>query len=73
MAAPTPSSTLTPGAACDPADGFPDCTDATGAHDGRFVYLEGYAQCVADFGSDEAYGLCTDLDGDGRAGYPDSG
>jgi len=70
---PSPSPTLEPGDPCDPADGSPDCTDATGTDDGEFRYVEGYAQCVADLGSDEAYGLCTDLDGDGRAGYADSG
>ncbi|WP_315093997.1 hypothetical protein [uncultured Cellulomonas sp.] len=69
---PTPSPSLVPGAPCDPADGSPDCTDATGAGDGRWVYLEGYADCVAQLPGEE-YGLCTDLDGDGRAGYPDSG
>jgi hypothetical protein len=69
--APTP--TLAPGDLCDPADGSPDCTDATGAGDGQYRYIEGYADCVADLGTAEAHGLCTDLDGDGRAGYPDSG
>jgi len=72
--APTPSSTpraLLPGESCDPADGSPDCTDATA--DSEFRYLEGYADCVASFTTDERYGLCTDLDGDGYAGYPDSG
>ncbi|MEZ0449028.1 hypothetical protein [Cellulomonas sp. ICMP 17802] len=71
--APTPSTSPVPGEPCDPADGSPDCTDATGADDGTFRYIEGYADCVADLGAAEAHGLCTDLDGDGRAGYPDSG
>ncbi|WP_146927922.1 hypothetical protein [Cellulomonas xylanilytica] len=60
-----------PGEPCDPAAGSPDCTDATA--DSEFRYIEGYAECVASYTSDETYGLCTDLDGDGRAGYPDSG
>ena len=67
---PTPR-TLLPGDSCDPADGSPDCTDATA--DSEFRYIEGYAECVASFSTDESYGLCTDLDGDGYAGYPDSG
>lgn len=62
-----------PGDPCDPANGSPDCTDATGAEDGQFRYVEGYADCVATFGAEQAYGLCTDLDGDGIAGYPDAG
>lgn len=66
---PTPA--LRPGDPCDPADGSPDCTDATA--DGQFRYVEGYADCVATFGEEQAYGLCTDLDGDGIAGYPDAG
>ena len=74
--APAPSATAAPptpapGEPCDPADGSPDCTNATG--DGAFRYVEGYADCVATFGPEEAYSLCTDLEGDGRAGYPDSG
>ena len=67
---PTPRAPL-PGESCDPADGSPDCTDATA--DSQFRYIEGYADCVSTFTTDERYGLCTDLDGDGRAGYPDSG
>lgn len=68
-----PPLALRPGDPCDPADGSPDCTDATGAADGQFRYVEGYADCVATFGEEQAYGLCTDLDGDGIAGYPDAG
>jgi hypothetical protein len=63
---------LAPGDPCDPADGHPDCTDASA--DGTFRYVEGYAACVeewASVGRDEAYGLCTDLDGSGDAGYED--
>ena len=66
----TASPTPVPGAPCDPADGSPDCTDASG--DGQFRHVEGYADCVAELPGEE-YGVCTDLDGDGRAGYPDSG
>ncbi|AEE45136.1 hypothetical protein [Cellulomonas fimi] len=68
--APAPSATVRPGDPCDPAAGDPDCTDAT--VDGTFRHVEGYADCVASFGDDEAYGLCQDLDGDGEAMYPDS-
>jgi len=70
---PTPSPTPSPGEPCDPADGSPDCTDATGMEGGGFRYVEGYADCVATFGAEEGDGLCFDLDGDGVAGYPDSG
>jgi len=58
-----------PGDPCDPAAGDPDCTDNT--VDGSFRIVEGFAQCVADFDGDT--GICTDLDGDGYAMYPDSG
>ncbi|KRD44373.1 hypothetical protein ASE38_09600 [Cellulomonas sp. Root930] len=67
---PSSSTTPVPGEPCDPADGSPDCTDATS--DGLFRYVEGYADCVAQLPGEEQ-GMCTDLDGDGRAGYPDSG
>src|SRR4051812_47342840 len=72
-AAPSPSPTPRPGEPCDPTAGSPDCTDATGMEGGGYRYIEGYADCVATFGADEADGLCFDLDGDGRAGYPDAG
>ena len=65
---PTPRALL-PGESCDPADGSPDCTNATA--DSEYRYIEGYADCVAYFTTDETYGLCTDLDGDGYHGYPD--
>lgn len=58
-----------PGALCDPAAGDPDCTDDT--VDGSFRIVEGFAQCLADFDGDT--GICSDLNGDGYAGYPDSG
>jgi hypothetical protein len=47
----------------------PDCIDPD--QDGRYEYLKGGAACMKDFG--ESSGLCSDLDGDGEAGYPDSG
>jgi hypothetical protein len=43
--------------------------------DETFRHIAGYADCVAEWasaGSDEAHGLCTDLDGDGSSGYGDS-
>lgn len=64
--------TPNPGDPCDPADGDPDCTDATGYGDGVFRHIVGYADCVEQLGADEAYSLCVDLDDDGYAGYPDS-
>ena len=68
---PTPTTTASPGpgSPCDPAGGNPDCTDAS--VDGTFRIVSGYADCVAALS--EASGSCTDLDGDGQAGYPDSG
>jgi len=73
-AAPTPGvptpAVPAPGEPCDPADGSPDCTDAS--VDGTFRQITGYADCVGALGPDEAHGMCTDLDGDGAAGYPDS-
>jgi hypothetical protein len=68
----TPATTeVVPNAPCDPADGHPDCTDATGNEGDSFRYVVGYADCLEALGADQAYGLCTDLDGDGYAGYPD--
>lgn len=67
---PEPAAEPTPGALCDPDDGDPDCTDST--TDGEFRHIEGFADCVAQFGAEEEYGVCTDLDGDGVHGYPDS-
>jgi len=66
---PTPA-VPAPGQPCDPADGSPDCTDAS--VDGTFRQITGYADCVKALGQDEAHGMCTDLDGDGKSGYPDS-
>ena len=58
-----------PGDPCDPAGGDPDCTDQT--NDGQYRIIEGFADCLAEFGGD--VGICLDLDGDGYATYPDSG
>jgi hypothetical protein len=57
-----------PGAACS-LGSYPDCIDPDG--DGQGTYLIGGAECMADLNL--APSLCEDLDGDGRAGYPDSG
>ena len=56
------------GSACQKGS-HPDCIDPD--QDGRYEYLKGGAACMKDFGDDS--GLCSDLDGDGVAGYPDSG
>lgn len=56
---------LQPGDPCSPEEGLADCTDQSS--DGTYRYIVGYAQCEAEGG------LCVDLDGDGYAGYPDSG
>lgn len=62
-----PSNALSPGAACSMEEGSPDCIDPDG--DGEGTYLIGGAACIAS-APDPA--LCSDLDGDGYAGYPDS-
>src|SRR5688572_30835895 len=67
-AGPTATSVPPYGSACE-AGSHPDCVDPDG--DGRYEYLQGGAECLEDFGADP--GLCSDLDGDGVAGYPDSG
>ncbi|WP_426593033.1 hypothetical protein ACPPVS_14950 [Cellulomonas sp. McL0617] len=67
---PDPTTVLAPGDPCDPADGSPDCTDAT--VDATYRYIVGYADCVDALGAAEAHRGCTDLDGDGEAGYPDA-
>jgi hypothetical protein len=56
------------GSACQKGS-HPDCIDPD--QDGRYECLKGGAECMKDFGEDS--GLCSDLDGDGVAGYPDSG
>jgi hypothetical protein len=58
---------LVPGEPCLPGSD-PDCIDPFG--DGQYVYLIGGAECMA---SPIGGSMCADLDGDGRAGYPDSG
>lgn len=63
-----PPPTLTPGAPCTLGTD-PDCIDPYG--DGTGTYLIGGADCIATF--PDSPGLCSDLDGDGHAGYPDSG
>jgi hypothetical protein len=55
------------GSACAPGS-HPDCIDPDG--DGRYEYLKNGADCMRTLGDS---GLCSDLDSDGVAGYPDSG
>ncbi len=55
------------GGECAPGPADPDCIDPEG--DGTYVKLEGGAACMATT-LDPA--MCTDLDGDGAAGDPDS-
>ena len=55
------------GSACA-AGSHPDCIDPDG--DGSYEYLKNGAACMQRLGES---GLCSDLDGDGVAGYPDSG
>jgi hypothetical protein len=62
----TPTTRLPYGSACAPGS-HPDCIDPDG--DGRYEYLKDGAECMRTLGG----GLCSDLDGDGVAGYPDSG
>ena len=49
----------------------PDCIDPEG--DGQGTFLQGGAACMAEMAPTLGPGICTDLDGDGRAGYPDAG
>lgn len=63
----TPPPVLTPGQPCTPGSDR-DCVDPDG--DGTYQYLIGGADCMA--GIPSAPELCSDLDGDGHAGYPDS-
>ena len=60
---------LTPGEPCELGSDR-DCIDPEG--DGQGTYLLGGGDCMDTF-APESSGLCSDLDGDGRAGYPDSG
>ena len=41
--------------------------------DGQGTFLQGGAACMAEMAPTLGPGICTDLDGDGRAGYPDAG
>lgn len=63
-----PPSSLVPGTPCTLGSNR-DCIDPDA--DGRGTYLIGGGDCVAALGPHN--GLCEDLDGDGYAGYPDSG
>lgn len=58
--------TPAPGSPCSLEEGEPDCIDPDG--DGEGVYLIGGADCAANAPD---ISVCEDLDGDGRAGYPD--
>lgn len=62
---PPTTAALSPGQPCSPGSS-PDCTDI-GSSDGTYRYIEGWSECIEDIGDG-----CHDLDGDGRAGYPDS-
>lgn len=66
----SPSTTmaLTYGQPCE-AGSHPDCINPGGGDE--YTYLEGGADCMAALAPSTE--LCSDLDGDGRAGYPDSG
>jgi hypothetical protein len=70
--APDPLADPAPGTPCEEGS-HPDCSDATGTEGDAFRIIAGYADCLALHGADEADGLCTDLDGDDRAGYADAG
>ena len=59
---------LVPGGSCA-LGSHPDCIDPDG--NGAGIYLLFGADCMADF--PDAPGLCSDLNQDGIAGYPDSG
>lgn len=64
-----PAPTFSPNQPCEPGSD-PNSSDATGIEGDSYRYIEGYADCVEMLGEEEA-GLCTDLDGDVRWGYPD--
>ena len=63
----TPSTVMPYGSACNKGS-HPDCIDPDG--DGKYEYLKNGERCMKELGES---GLCSDLDGDGVAGYPDSG
>lgn len=64
----TTAPALVPGQPCD-LGSHPNCIDPDG--DGAGTYLLFGADCMGSF--PDAPELCTDLDQDGTAGYPDSG
>lgn len=66
--APTTELALIPGEPCE-LGSHPDCIDPDG--DGAGTYLVSGGDCMAQFA--DAPELCSDLDLDGVAGYPDSG
>lgn len=61
---------LVPGAPCQ-LGSHPDCIDPAG--EGRGTYLLHGADCMRDLGAIGLAEMCVDADGDGVAGYPDSG
>jgi hypothetical protein len=63
-----PTTEPEPGEPCE-LGSFPDCIDPEG--DGTGIFLLDGAACMVTF--PDSPGLCSDLDGDGYAGYPDSG
>ena len=63
----TPTTQPPYGSACAKGS-HPDCVDPDS--DGQYEYLKNGARCMNGMGDS---GLCSDLDGDGVAGYPDSG
>jgi hypothetical protein len=70
-AAPSTTIAYDPGEACTLGTN-PDCIDPNEAGEG--IYLIGGADCMsAARQNDSSTAICTDLDRDGRAGYPDRG
>ena len=70
---PPPPTPPAAGSRCDPGS-WTDCVGGRATHDGLWRYIPGFAECLQAFGSTyESPGLCTDLDGDGFPGYPDTG
>lgn len=67
-APPPPTRAMRYGAPCARGS-HRDCIDPDGS--GRYTYLKGGADCMTTFR--DSPGLCSDLDEDGEAGYPDSG
>jgi hypothetical protein len=70
-AAPSTTIAYDPGEACTLGTN-PDCIDPNETGEG--IYLIGGADCIAAARqNDSSTAICTDLDRDGRAGYPDRG